>query len=568
MKFRDGVVRCLSVLALFLSSQIAANTANAEAKLFRLQQSRLPEANAHRSLRASYGISLDSAALERGRFAVRVPSHGTMNARIGSISTRVINGMTVHLISGDLITRVTGRKRGTFVISRAIDRDNQIGLAGDLFLDLSTTLSLRYSKMSNEIEVQDQDSRLVPAADVSALEPSRRSSAQRAMAENMHGASDSMRRAVAADVSANATSTIDVLAAYTTQAASAAGGDAGVTALITSWASTVNTQYVNSGTGAQIQLVGIVANIGSEVVDFGVNLDRFTNPGDGYFDSIHSARESYRADLATLFIKTTGADDGSGYLTCGLAWLGAKSELMTGSLSQYKALGFSAVTVNRYCGAETWSHELGHNFGCNHDPANAGSVDSSSYDYSFGYRFNGTDGVQYRTIMAYEPGESSGYFSNPGITYKGRAVGSASAYNTQVIANTAPIISEYYSGTGTGISPPTDGGGDSGGGGGGVGSGSEVDYLGLTGSVRRSGARVSAKLSIEAYLGEEPVTGASVVINYAAKRGKTETTVAGPKLTVDGGVKFSIKSLKRGVYRACVDGGTVCSNYLKYSRSR
>lgn len=568
MKLRNWYLKG-AVLAAVISSTtcMVAQTVLAEAKLFHLEQSRAPNKIPHRSFKSAYGISLDYAALERGRFSVRVPSHGTMNARVDSISHRMINGMSTMIIRGDLITRVIGRKRGSFVISRAIDSNNKVGLAGTLDLDHSTSLALRFSEKNGDIELQEQDRQLIPSADFKVLDPKKVKHPREAAGELRTVSVDLVKQAAARNISANATSTIDVLAGYTIEAANDAGGEAGVTALITSWASTVNSEYVNSGTNTQINLVGIVPTNEHEVVDFNANLNRLTSQGDGYYDAMHTARDSYRADLVTLFIKTTGADDGSGYLTCGLAWLGAKSEEMSGSLSQYMALGFSAVTTNRYCGAETWSHELGHNFGCNHDPANAGSNDGSYYDYSYGYRFNGTDGVQYRTIMAYEPGEPAGYFSNPGITFKGRAVGNASAYNTQVIANTAPIIAEYYSGSGTGIPlPPSTGGGDDGDGNGGIGDGSSVDYVDLTGGVRRNGARVVAKLRAWAYLGEDTVSGASVVINYAPNKRTTEVTIAGPKLTVDGDVQFTIKKPKKGLYRACV--GTVCSRYLKYSRAR
>jgi hypothetical protein len=61
------------------------------------------------------------------------------------------------------------------------------------------------------------------------------------------------------------------------------------------------------------------------------------------------------------------------------------------------------------------SHELGHNFGCQHDRENSGGA-TGAYSSSYGYRFYGKNGVQYRTIMAYAPGTRLGYFSNPNVT--------------------------------------------------------------------------------------------------------------------------------------------------------
>ncbi len=113
------------------------------------------------------------------------------------------------------------------------------------------------------------------------------------------------------------------------------------------------------------------------------------------------------------------------------------------------ALGWAAFT-----------HELGHNQGCAHNRANADCSCSifcwectNRYDYSYGYRFQGTDGQRYITVMSYaSDGDCTGsgyggapqipYFSNPNITYAGVAIGrpegdGCAADNARTIRNTA-----------------------------------------------------------------------------------------------------------------------------------
>ena len=72
--------------------------------------------------------------------------------------------------------------------------------------------------------------------------------------------------------------------------------------------------------------------------------------------------------------------------------------------------------------------------------------------YSYGYRFYGKNGTQYRTIMAYPPGQVAAYFSNPNITAPspvstkvGVTVGaSGQAANAQTIAHNEAEVANYH----------------------------------------------------------------------------------------------------------------------------
>jgi hypothetical protein len=47
------------------------------------------------------------------------------------------------------------------------------------------------------------------------------------------------------------------------------------------------------------------------------------------------------------------------------------------------------------------------------------------YPYSTGHRFVGTNGAEYRTVMAYAPGTRIGRFSSPLLTFQGTPTGIA-----------------------------------------------------------------------------------------------------------------------------------------------
>ncbi|GEM_PF-5878346 len=85
-------------------------------------------------------------------------------------------------------------------------------------------------------------------------------------------------------------------------------------------------------------------------------------------------------------------------------------------------------------------HELGHNYGCNHDRGTAGIPTGSGYNY--GYKINTGAGL-FISLMSYMPGSYIPYYSDPNVTYLGAATGvpigsPAAADNAQVIRNSAP----------------------------------------------------------------------------------------------------------------------------------
>jgi hypothetical protein len=70
---------------------------------------------------------------------------------------------------------------------------------------------------------------------------------------------------------------------------------------------------------------------------------------------------------------------------------------------------------------QAFIHEIGHNLGCAHDRQNDNGC--GAYSFSHGWRFYGEGGRRYRTIMAYAPGMTIDYFSNPDVLFDGVPTG-------------------------------------------------------------------------------------------------------------------------------------------------
>lgn len=222
---------------------------------------------------------------------------------------------------------------------------------------------------------------------------------------------------------------VDSLVCYTPQAAAAGGGASGMEATAILSVAETNQGYEASQVNQRIELVHVAEMVGyTEHNDYGTNLSRLRNNGDGYMDEAHTLRDQYGADVVTLLVAN------SAY--CGVAYL------MTNVGHSFESWAFNVVTYWCSAGIFAYGHELGHNFGCHHDRQNASQ---GAYAYSYGYR---TPGNEYRTVMAYSPGNQVNLYSNPNITHQGFAMGIAdpdpdSAENWKTLNNTASTTSQW-----------------------------------------------------------------------------------------------------------------------------
>ena len=223
---------------------------------------------------------------------------------------------------------------------------------------------------------------------------------------------------------------IDVLVAYTPQARSAEGGTLAMQALIDLAVVETNTAYALSGVHQRLNLVHTHEVTYNETGSYVDHLYYLRDPSDGVMDEIHGLRDSHGADFVTLIV-TDGAYCGVGFLM--------RDPIEQGDA----AFPFNVVTNICATGYYSFGHELGHNMGIHHDRDNAGPA---FFSYSYGWRFLGASGSQWRTVMAYSPGTRIQRFSNPARNFDRRPLGViGTAANGANNAATLNCTAEYVS---------------------------------------------------------------------------------------------------------------------------
>lgn len=205
--------------------------------------------------------------------------------------------------------------------------------------------------------------------------------------------------------------TVRVMVVYSSAAASAVGDPLGKANLAIAES---NQSFANSGANVSFQLAGqYTASYTNS--SFDTDLSRFRGTTDGYLDSYHNTRNSIAADVNVLITTNT--------TYCGLGYVNSSAS------SAFSVTSYSCMT-----GYYSFAHEIGHNFGALHDPAN----DPSSTPFAYGHGYQSPTKA-WRTIMAYNCSPSCpriNYWSNPAKTYGGQAMGTAA------VSNNARVLSE------------------------------------------------------------------------------------------------------------------------------
>ena len=220
-----------------------------------------------------------------------------------------------------------------------------------------------------------------------------------------------------------AQSVIDVAVFYTTAAKTARGGTAQITTKIDEMVATANMAYTDSHVNQRINLVAVEEVIYSETETLGTDLDRLQDSSDGYLDEVHTIRNRVRADIVMLL---RARDDGA---IRGLA------NFMRTESTGFAPLAFGVSIVD----AGTFTHELGHIMGLQHDRYDACRNDTNNPQcpspvvkpYAYGYvnqkafEAGASTSRRWRTIMAIDEQCDDNefncfrvlYFSNPDNFY-------------------------------------------------------------------------------------------------------------------------------------------------------
>jgi len=162
----------------------------------------------------------------------------------------------------------------------------------------------------------------------------------------------------------------------------------------------------------------------------------------GAFAGTAALRNQYGADLVMLFRPLYAQTAGS----CGTAYVGFANGGNGIANYGYGTIGdgySKDVMSNYYCGANTFTHEIGHSLGNVHDREYSSFTGKFSYSYAWGIK------NKFGTIMSYF-GPSIMLFSSPNLATQcagtpcGFAEGNAkSSDQVRTINYTAPIVSNY-----------------------------------------------------------------------------------------------------------------------------
>jgi hypothetical protein len=222
----------------------------------------------------------------------------------------------------------------------------------------------------------------------------------------------------------------DVMVVFTTRARDAAGGTNAIVAQINDAINQANQIYQNSQINARMRLVDISSTTYDETGrDFDDHLGAIDSS-----PSVAQRRNLVSADFVSFWVR----DDE----LCGLAWCD----------SDDPDDAFSVVDVDCATSGFSFTHEIGHNQGCDHNREDRSTFGfCADWSYSYGWRFTGNDNQQYRTIMAYATDPFANAtrimnFSNPDVFFMGRRTGvpigqSGEAHNARTLNNNA-LISE------------------------------------------------------------------------------------------------------------------------------
>ena len=231
------------------------------------------------------------------------------------------------------------------------------------------------------------------------------------------------RRTARAPVAGDSASSIDVLGLFTAEARDAMGGVAQVKSRVRLMIDLANEAFGNSRMTARMRLVHLGLSPLAEQETLRDNLSPLRQS-----QQVKNLRDVHSADLVAL-VQSNDTD------LCGVAYI--MDELSP-------AFAPWAYSVTAYACVTTFAHEVGHNMGMEHDPANGNSPQVALFPWAFAHFVSG----DWRTVMAY-PDPCGGctrvpYFSNPGVMYEGKPMGIPNERdNARTGDRTAGVIADF-----------------------------------------------------------------------------------------------------------------------------
>ena len=246
----------------------------------------------------------------------------------------------------------------------------------------------------------------------------------------------------------SASNTLEMLVAYTPKVLAKLGNVRALEEEVGRIVAYANAAHRNSGSSISFATVKIHPLTTDATDNFFTDL-RAATFIDGTWDELLTLRQESGADAVTVLV------DGSQRGTlCGLAWTNG----IESTFQQSYDYMYSVVSVSGTCTRDTFAHEIGHNLGSSH--ARVDNAGVGAQPYSFGYRFTGTSGQGWHTIMAI-PGTDRliPFFSSPLISYDGVRIGvSDSEDNVRSMALAASLVSSIAESKGlpdlTSLPPP------------------------------------------------------------------------------------------------------------------